>query len=221
MKCSRCQHENPADAVFCQECGTRLELACPGCGTANQIVAKFCKKCGQPIAMTPPMLGCVGLGRGKSNRRAATLEEAIANAPRKNRVSEPFWTTWLGDAYLAANSIADARRVATAALNLARDRQLRGDEAHALRLVAEIAVLQGPSDLKTAEALYHDAKTLADERGMRPLVAHCHAGLAKLYRRTAKRREADEHITIATTMYREMGMTYWLEKTETEMAQPG
>jgi class 3 adenylate cyclase/tetratricopeptide (TPR) repeat protein len=54
MKCSRCQHENPADAVFCQECGKQLEPACPGCGTANQLGAKFCKKCGQPVAMTPP-----------------------------------------------------------------------------------------------------------------------------------------------------------------------
>ncbi len=51
---------------------------------------------------------------------------------------------------------------------------------------------------------------------MRPLVAHCHAGLARLYRRTGKRAQADEHLTTATTMYREMGMTYWLEKAEAE-----
>ena len=42
MKCPRCQRENPADAVFCQECGSRLEGACPGCGTANRFDAKFC-----------------------------------------------------------------------------------------------------------------------------------------------------------------------------------
>ena len=54
MKCLRCQQENPADAVFCQECGTRMEAACHGCGTANQLGAKFCKKCGEPVAMTPP-----------------------------------------------------------------------------------------------------------------------------------------------------------------------
>jgi hypothetical protein len=47
---------------------------------------------------------------------------------------------------------------------------------------------------------------------MRPLVAHCHLGLGKLYRRSGKGREADEHLRTATTMYREMGMTYWLEK---------
>src|SRR5262245_42312803 len=59
MKCLRCQHENPADAVFCQECGTRLEVACPGCGTTNQLGAKFCKKCGQPVAITPTAAAAV------------------------------------------------------------------------------------------------------------------------------------------------------------------
>jgi hypothetical protein len=51
---------------------------------------------------------------------------------------------------------------------------------------------------------------------MRPLVAHCYLGLGKLYRRTGKREQAREHLITATTMYREMGMTYWLEKGEAE-----
>jgi hypothetical protein len=38
--------------------------------------------------------------------------------------------------------------------------------------------------------------------------------LGKLYRRTDKREQAQEHLTTATAMYREMGMTYWLEKVE-------
>ena len=47
---------------------------------------------------------------------------------------------------------------------------------------------------------------LADELGMRPLIAHCHLGLGKLYRRTDRRDEAHEHLTIATAMYHEIGM---------------
>src|SRR5215510_9597846 len=50
MLCPRCRYDNPGDAVFCQECGARIEAACPGCGTGNQPSAKFCKKCGQPLA---------------------------------------------------------------------------------------------------------------------------------------------------------------------------
>src|SRR5215472_17131445 len=49
MKCSRCQNENPDDALFCQECGTRLEAACQSCGTPKEQGAKFCKKCGQSL----------------------------------------------------------------------------------------------------------------------------------------------------------------------------
>ena len=51
---------------------------------------------------------------------------------------------------------------------------------------------------------------------MRPLVAHCHLGLGRLYRRTAKDQQAEEHLTLATTMYREMDMTYWLERAAME-----
>jgi hypothetical protein len=54
-----------------------------------------------------------------------------------------------------------------------------------------------------------------------PLVAHCHFGLGKLYRRTDQREQAQEHLASATTMYREMGMTYWLEKAEAEIRDPG
>jgi len=43
------------------------------------------------------------------------------------------------------------------------------------------------------------------------LVAHCHAGLGTLYRRTGNPAQAREHLTTATTMYREMDMRFWLE----------
>jgi hypothetical protein len=49
--------------------------------------------------------------------------------------------------------------------------------------------------------------------------AHCHLGLGKLYRRTDKREQARQHLATATTMYREMGMTYWLERAEAELRQ--
>ena len=58
---------------------------------------------------------------------------------------------------------------------------------------------------------------IAEQIGASPLAAHCHVGPAKLYRRTDKREQAREHLTTATTMYREMGMTYSLEKAEAKM----
>ena len=56
---------------------------------------------------------------------------------------------------------------------------------------------------------------------MLPLIAHCHLGLGKLYRRIGKRWQAHEHLTTATTMYREMDMRFWLEQAEGEMVVVG
>ena len=53
------------------------------------------------------------------------------------------------------------------------------------------------------------------------LVAHCHLGLGTLYRRTADRAKAEEHLTTASTMYRQMGMSYWLEKAELTLKETG
>ncbi len=64
-------------------------------------------------------------------------------------------------------------------------------EVHALRLLGEIAARHNPPE--HAEGHYRDALALADELGMRPLVAHCHLGLGKLYRRTGKREQVQEH----------------------------
>jgi hypothetical protein len=50
MKCPQCQHENPASAKFCLECGVRLTLTCPKCRNELPPSAKFCLECGERIA---------------------------------------------------------------------------------------------------------------------------------------------------------------------------
>jgi len=56
---------------------------------------------------------------------------------------------------------------------------------------------------------------------MRPLVAHCHLGLGKLYRRIGERQQAEEHLTLALTMYREMDIRFWPEQAEAEIRELG
>jgi uncharacterized protein HemY len=88
-------------------------------------------------------------------------------------------------------------------------------------LLAEIASRRDPTEVEKIEGYYRQALALAEELGMRPLVAHCHLGLGKLYRRTGKHQEAQEHLTTATTMYREMDMWFWLEQAEAEVKSLG
>jgi class 3 adenylate cyclase/tetratricopeptide (TPR) repeat protein len=50
MKCPRCQHENPQEARFCEECATPLARTCSNCGTSLSATAKFCHACAHPVA---------------------------------------------------------------------------------------------------------------------------------------------------------------------------
>jgi len=85
--------------------------------------------------------------------------------------------------------------------------------------LGDIAAASVPPDFPVAESFYERSRRLATELGMRPVVAHCHLGLGKLYRRTGKREQAQEHLTTATTMYREMNMRFWLEQAEAELRE--
>jgi predicted ATPase/class 3 adenylate cyclase len=128
------------------------------------------------------------------------------------------------EAYLLTGRISEAAAKAHELLALAREKGQRASEADALRLGAEIAARTEPLDAVGVEQQYHAAMSLADELGMRPLVAHCHLGLGKLYRRTGKRQEAQEHLATAIAMYREMDMRFWLDQAEAEvreLASPG
>jgi class 3 adenylate cyclase/tetratricopeptide (TPR) repeat protein len=50
MQCPDCQQENPPQAKYCLECGTRLTLTCAQCGMELPAGAKFCLECGQPVS---------------------------------------------------------------------------------------------------------------------------------------------------------------------------
>jgi predicted protein tyrosine phosphatase len=88
-----------------------------------------------------------------------------------------------------------------------------------LRLLGDVAAHPDRFEVDVAEEHYRQALALAEKLGLRPLVAHCHLGLGRLSRHTGKRQEAQEHLTIATTMIREMDMRFWLEQAEAEMKE--
>jgi class 3 adenylate cyclase/tetratricopeptide (TPR) repeat protein len=123
-----------------------------------------------------------------------------------------------GTSYLSAPRIDEAAGYVREALALAQRLGARGSEAHALCLSGDVASKIGAGD---AEGYYRQALALAECRGMRPLVAHCHLGLGKLHRRGSDRERAQQHLTTATAMYREMDMPYWLEQAKTAMPKLG
>ena len=124
----------------------------------------------------------------------------------------------LGNTCLLLGRLDEARRLGDRAVE-SSPRQ-PGFAAHALHLLGDIATHPDRFDANSGAPHYLKALALAELRGMRPLVAHCHLGLGKLYRRTGNGEQAREHLTTATTMYREMDMRFWLEEAEAETGEP-
>jgi hypothetical protein len=124
------------------------------------------------------------------------------------------------DGLLLAGELRDAHRAADTALTLARATGERGTEAETLRVLSAISAAGSPPDPGMGAAYCQQALTLASELGMRPLVAHCHLGLANLCRGTGDRAKAHEHLSTATAMYGEMDMGFWLAQAEAVNAAP-
>jgi len=160
-------------------------------------------------------LAAIGLARTLSGHIAEA--QPILEEARKEVMLRMTNNPMLPDLTLAfciAGRPDEAREFANVALEQSRDDKQRGIYALTRFALGEIALNRAHDE---ADRNYREALALAEPRGMRPLVAHCHLGLGKLYRRTGKREQAQEHLTTATTMYREMGMTYWLEQVGAEM----
>jgi class 3 adenylate cyclase/tetratricopeptide (TPR) repeat protein len=124
-----------------------------------------------------------------------------------------FLRRW-AEGLLLAGSVAEAREVASKALDLAVACGERGQGAWALHALGTIAEAEGGDH--AASDLFRRGKTIAEECEMAPLVAHCYAGLARVWMRSGDRQPGQESLAIAAKMYRDMDMRFWLEKAEKE-----
>ena len=115
------------------------------------------------------------------------------------------------EAVLLAGRHEEAAALAHQALDLARNHEERGHEAWALRLLAEIEAGRTPLTAASAEAMYASAIALATELGMRPLVARCQLGLARMHRRDGHADAATAMLSRAQALLVELGMDRWVQ----------
>src|SRR5262245_3787467 len=160
---------------------------------------------------------------GEASEALNRLREGEQLLERQAEKGIAFHRAWgyhtLGRAGLALQGLDEALRLGCRAVEISQG--YPGFTAHVLHLLGDIATQPDRFDAESGEAHYRQALALAEPRGMRPLVARCHLSLGKLSRHTGKPQAAQEHLTIATTMCREMGMGFWLEQAETEMHRLG
>jgi class 3 adenylate cyclase/tetratricopeptide (TPR) repeat protein len=145
--------------------------------------------------------------------RVREAEQLLERQAARGIVGHRGWAYHaVSRACLLLGRLDDARRLGDCSVESSR--QQPGFTAHALHLLGDIASHPDRCDAETGAAYYLQARALAELRGMRPLVAHCHLGLGKLYGRAGKPEHASENLTIATTMYRQMEMGFWQKKAD-------
>ena len=120
----------------------------------------------------------------------------------------------LGRASLALGRLDEAQRLGERAVEASTHQPAYA--AHAWHLLGDVAAHANGFDGERGLACYREALERAEPRGMRPLIAHCHLGIGRVNRGLGRRRTADKHLARASALYRDMGLSYWLDRPEAQ-----
>jgi tetratricopeptide (TPR) repeat protein len=170
------------------------------------------------LPMVVAGLGYASALQGRLAEGRALLEEAVSESISTGARRAVYWA-WLSEACRLGGHGEEAWQHARQALDLARQQKDRGDEALALHQLGVVQAHADPPDVVHAEAHYQQALALAEELGMRPLQAHCHLGLGRLYGQTGRGAQAYTALATAINLYRAMDMTFWLPQAEAAVAE--
>jgi tetratricopeptide (TPR) repeat protein len=166
---------------------------------------------------TAGSLGYAYLVADEPMRALAVVEEGTKPGNLEGGVWTVHPLTVLGDTYRAVGDFALAAETLSNALSLAEEGEERGFESWAMLVMARISFDAGLYG--EAEKRYRLTLEQASTLSMRPLVAHCHEGLGRLYLRTRRNEEAHTELAAALEMFRSMNMGFWLQKAESAYAK--
>jgi tetratricopeptide (TPR) repeat protein len=165
--------------------------------------------------ITATHLGYAYALSGRYTDALTLLEQAVTQAAATEPLSYyVLFLVRLGETYLMAGQAAKARECTERALVTSHSSKVRGGpQAWALRLRGELAVQHEFAESHKAETSYRQALALAEELGMRPLMAHCHLGLGLLYNRRGDRAQAQAEWSMATAQLQALEMPFWISRT--------
>jgi predicted ATPase/class 3 adenylate cyclase len=165
----------------------------------------------------PTTTGLLGLSyalNGQLDEALPMTEESESLSSAIRIFDTPMAITAASVVFLRCGRVDEAAQEAARIMELTSQRKLRGSHARALYTTATVSTIPDPTDEERAERHFVEALALAEELGMRPLVAQCHQGLGSLFRRAHKAEEADAHLGKAAELFHIMNMPYWLAQTE-------
>jgi predicted ATPase/class 3 adenylate cyclase len=155
-----------------------------------------------------------GLGRAKARlglvkEGLQLLETAVAmDASAEPKTTRSFALNALAEALFLGGENERALAACDQAFQFAREHEERGAEAHACFLLGLIHTVR-TGDFETAAGYLQAAASIASDCGLRPLLAHCHLGLAQLHRERGDPAEGRDCLERGRGMLTALAMKQW------------
>ncbi len=163
-----------------------------------------CAMCGRQGDALPQLESAVE--QAQTLRQAATLPEIVLE---------------LAESYLIADRLDDAARTVERARALCAAQGQRGNEACALRLLADVALRRSPPGLAEADALYARALESSIALGMRPLAARCRLGRGLLHAARGETAKARDELNQAIGIFESLRIRFWQDRARASLAALG
>ena len=182
---------------------------------------KVCDSSEIPV-QRPLVASCLGAAYasvGRLDEALQLLESAVRDTASMRRMAgQAMRVAWLSGAYMLADRMDEAEAFARSGLELVDESKDKGTRAWLLVILSDLTARRKPINADQAEANCKAALALAHELGMRPLQAHCHLGLAKIYADMKDPAKAQSELVSAAELYRVMSMPFWASKAENALA---
>jgi tetratricopeptide (TPR) repeat protein len=121
---------------------------------------------------------------------------------------------FLGMAYLALGDLENAHKYAEQALKLSEEEHDTYWQGMCLGLLGRILGKSDKSQSKQAEEYIIQCNKIMDEHEVRPYVSQGYLNLGEFYADTGQGEKALEALKKAESAFQEMGMDYWLRRTQ-------
>jgi len=152
---------------------------------------------------------------------AVSLYEQASDALSQLAVARSWILAGLAEVWLLGGRAAEATTLAHTAFDLSQTQREGVWAVRAMQVLGHVYAHGESPDIEVAEGWYRRALIRADELSARPFAGHSHLGLGTLYAKTGRRGQAVEHLTEAAALYREMEMTFWLERADARLRSLG
>jgi len=190
---------------------------------ASSILARGLVLTDRVPLLRPPIAADLGLARaysGNVDEGLTLMRSAVESATSMGRLSRlPLILVKCAEVHLLAGDAAEATRLADDALRLATEQEERGNIVYAWHMLGEIGARAGTLPAETTQRHFQQALELASELQMKAMGARCHAALGRALAQHGDARSGQRHLALARTLFREMGMRFWLATLDAEAGE--